>query len=131
MPTSLPRVLVVDKDAHVCRLLDTILPAAGYQAQFALDGYLALDGARLDPPAIVVTEILVPRLDGLALCRLLKGDESTRSTKVLVLSVLDAESRALAAGADRFMRKPIERTILVEALRMLAASSAPWKEGAE
>lgn len=114
-----PRVLVVDKDAHVRRLLEIILMDAGYEAQFVGDGYSALDQARLIPPAIVVTEILVPRLDGLALCRLLKSDEVTRSTKVFVLSILGAEERARQSGADAFMKKPIERAAFVQALQTL------------
>lgn len=119
-PTSAPRVLIVDNDVHVRRLLTTILPEAGYEAIFMPDGYAALDHARLNPPAIVMTEIMVPRLDGLALCRLLKADSATGGTKVLVLSVLGAEKRAQNSGADAFMKKPIERNALVEALRVLS-----------
>lgn len=115
-----PRVLVVDKDAHVRRLLGTILSSAGYDAEFISDGYAALDHARLDPPSIVVTEVLVPRLDGLALCRLLKSDLATQYTKVMVLSMLNAEDRAKQSGADIFLKKPIERTALLEALRALS-----------
>jgi DNA-binding response OmpR family regulator len=120
MNNPAPRVLVVDRDAHVRNLLDIILPEAGFQPIFMADGYAALDHARRDPPEIVLTEIMVPRLDGLALCRLLKGDATTSGTKVLVLSVLAAEARALTSGADAFIKKPIERTALVEALRGLS-----------
>ncbi len=120
MQTTAPRVLVVDKDAQVQRLLERILSDAGYAADFVQDGYAALDDARRHPPAIVVTEIMVPRLDGLALCRLLKADPATSGTKVLVLSMLRAEDRARKSGADAFMMKPVERMALVAALRSLS-----------
>jgi CheY-like chemotaxis protein len=121
-------ILVVDRDPHVTRLLGTILASGGYEAEFFKDGYAALDRARLAPPAVVVTEVLVPRLDGLALCRLLKSDSATLHTKVLVLSMLNAGERALQSGADAFMAKPIERASFLDALRALSLPATPTEE---
>lgn len=112
------RVFVVDRDPHVRRLVGQFL-AGLYDVEFFDDGYAALDRARVAPPAAVVTEILTPLLDGLALCRLLKGDAATRRVPVLVLSMLAAGERSRRAGADAFLPKPLERGRLVAALRGL------------
>jgi CheY-like chemotaxis protein len=61
----------------------------------------------------------VPVLDGLSVCRALKSDPLTRDIPVLILSILSAEDRAQAAGADFFVKKPINDRRLVEAVERL------------
>jgi CheY-like chemotaxis protein len=56
----------------------------------------------------------VPKLDGLALCRLLKEDPETRGIMVLIFSILTASARARDAGADAFLRKPLAEQKLVD-----------------
>jgi DNA-binding response OmpR family regulator len=72
-------------------------------------------------PAIVITEILVPKLDGLALCRRLKAEAETRGTAVLIFSLLAAEGRARDAGADAFLGKPLAAERLTDTVRRLLA----------
>lgn len=80
-------------------------------------------------PRIVVTEILVPRLDGLSLCRALKSDPKTRSILVLVFSHLHAEDRAKEAGADAFMIKPIDEEYLIDIVSRLLELSGEGAAG--
>jgi CheY-like chemotaxis protein len=112
-------ILVVERDPNVRDLEAYFLEEAGYSVDFADDGVAALDHARAQRPAIVITEVLVPRLDGLALCRKLKADPATRDIAVLIFSFLMAESRAREAGADAFLRKPLAERRLVETVREL------------
>jgi CheY-like chemotaxis protein len=65
---------------------------------------------------VVLVDIIIPKLDGLALCRLLKSDPATQNISVMVFSVLSAPERAQNAGADAFLSKPLEKTILLDAL---------------
>jgi two-component system response regulator MprA len=111
-------VLVVDRDPHIRRLLQRFLGEA-YAIEFMDDGYSALDRVRASPPAVLITEILIPRLDGLALCRSLKGDLVTQQVPILVISMLAADERAHESGADAFLEKPLERTSLVAQVRGL------------
>jgi len=115
---TLKTVLVVDRDPHVRRLVRQFLGEA-YVVEFADDGYSALDRVRSSAPSAVITEILVPRLDGLALCRSLKGDAVTERVPILVISMLAAHERARLSGADAFLEKPLEKTSLVAAVRRL------------
>lgn len=118
-------ILVVDRDPHVRELESHFLNQAGFSVGFAEDGDGALEQARKVLPDIIITEILVPTLDGLTLCRRVKADPRTRDISVLVFSILAAAGRAREAGADAFLLKPLAEHKLVETVqRLLAARSA-------
>jgi CheY-like chemotaxis protein len=112
-------ILVVERNPVVQRLERFFLEQAGYSVEFAGDGIAALARAREVKPGIVVTEVLVPLLDGLSLCRALKSDPETQSIVVLVLSHLHARNRAIEAGADAFLLKPFEEQHLIETVSRL------------
>jgi CheY-like chemotaxis protein len=114
-------ILVVERDPHVRELEAFFLKEAGFAVEFADDGASALERARKLRPHLVITEILVPKLDGLALCRQLKGDPETRGIMVLIFSILTASIRAREAGADAFLRKPLAEQRLVDTVRQLVA----------
>ena len=112
-------ILVVDRDPHVRDLESHFLHQVGYSVGFAEDGEGALQQALRTTPDIIITEILVPVLDGLALCRQIKADPRTRDIAVLVFSILAAEGRAREAGADAFLLKPLAEHTLVNTVRQL------------
>ena len=120
-------VLVVDPDPFLRELIADFLADLGCEIEFFDDGYSALDEARLHPPSLVITDILIPRLNGLSLSRLVKTDPALGRTKVLVLSVVTAEERARQSGADAFMQKPIERGALTAAIRSLIQTKSAEK----
>lgn len=122
-------ILVVERDPHIRALERYFLEQAGYAVDFCDDGLAGLAKARALRPAIVITEILVPSLDGLGVCLALKGDPLTCHIPVLVFSVLAAEERARAAGADVFLKKPLNERRLIEAVeRLLSAHRRPPPE---
>jgi CheY-like chemotaxis protein len=107
-------VMIADADPRVRKLVSRFLTEAGYTATCETDGYGALDSARQSPPMAILADILLPRLDGLALCRLIKSDPATaHHVTVIMFSVLAAEERAQTAGADAFIKKPLEKTRLL------------------
>ncbi|HEX6190627.1 MAG TPA: response regulator [Pyrinomonadaceae bacterium] len=112
-------ILVVERNPLVQRLEKFFLEQAGYGVEFAADGLTALKRARELRPSILVTEVLVPKLDGLSLCRQLKSDPVTKVTKVLIFSHLHAEDRAREAGADAFLIKPLNEERLIEIVTRL------------
>ena len=117
-------ILCVERDPYVRELESYFLRDAGFDVTFAEDGLHALQLARELRPTIVITEILVPKLDGLALCRRLKADPATQHIAVLVFSLLAADRRARDAGADAFLVKPLTSETLVETVRLLLAAHA-------
>ena len=122
-------ILVVERDPHI-RVLETLfLSEAGYVVEFADDGASALEQARRLRPDLLITEIMVPKLDGLALCRLLKEDPATRGIMVLIFSILTASARARDAGADAFLRKPLAEQKLLDTVDQLLARRADTSRG--
>jgi CheY-like chemotaxis protein len=118
-PPSHVLALVVERNPIVQKLEQFFLERAGYRVEFSSDGNAALARAQELRPAILITEILVPKLDGLTLCRLIKSMPETKTTLVLVFSHLEAEERAREAGADAFLLKPVNEDQLVETLTRL------------
>lgn len=112
-------VLVVEPDPYI-RLLQQTLLSICYSVHFAADGAAALEAARKLRPQLVIADILVPGIDGLRLCKLLKSDPATRQIRVLIFSELLAGRRARESGADAFLHKPIdERRFLSQVQRLL------------
>ena len=121
-------ILVVERNPVVQHLERYFLEQAGYTVEFASDGMDALERARELRPRIVVTEIMVPVLDGLSLCRMLKADPETAHARVLIFSHLHAEDRAREVGADAFLLKPLSEELLIETVERLIASQSKAEE---
>jgi len=110
-------VLVVEEDAGAAALLVDALRRDGYRTAVARDGRLAADeAARLQPFAITL-DVHMPSFDGWAVLRAIKSSERTRHIPLVVVSVIDERSPALALGADDYLVKPVDR----EALRATIA----------
>ena len=114
------RILVVDDEPAVLRLLETALgEIAGHEVTVARDGTQALDMARRDRPDVVLLDIMMPGMDGLALCRALRAEAETREALVLVISGLAQDTdlqHAHAAGADGYLIKPFSPMALAAML---------------
>jgi DNA-binding response OmpR family regulator len=117
-------ILVVERDPNIRELEAFFLEEAGYQVEFTADGETALQRAGVLHPQIVITEILVPGLDGLSLCRRLKESFGPDRIQVLIFSILAASGRAREAGADAFLVKPLAERRLVDTVRQLMAKHA-------
>jgi two-component system response regulator MprA len=115
-------ILIAERDQRVRQLQEHFLGKAGFAVEFADDGQAAFERARLSAPSLVVTEILIPKLDGLALCRRLREEPLTRDIPVIVFSVLAAAARAAEAGANAYLRKPLVESVFVAAVQALVAA---------
>lgn len=123
-------ILVVERNPAVQQLEKFFLEKAGYHVEFASDGLAALELAERLCPIILVTEALVPKLDGLSLTRQLKNNPATCGIIALVISHLQAEERAREAGADAFLYKPLAADRLVNVVEQLIAKRGR-KKGAK
>jgi PAS domain S-box-containing protein len=103
------RLLVVDDNADLREYMSRILRAAGHDVRLAADGEAALDAARADPPDLVLSDVMMPRLDGFGLLRELRADPLLRDTPVLMLSARAGEEAlvdGIEHGADDYLTKP-------------------------
>ncbi len=112
-------ILVVERDPHIKMLECYFLEKAGFRVEFVSDGERGVELARALRPHIVIAEILLPRLDGLSVCRILKSDPATRDIPVLLFSVLSAADRAREVCADAFLRKPLDDAALIRTVEQL------------
>lgn len=111
------RVLIAERDERVREFQKYFLDKEGMAVEFVSDGETALEAARQSRPDVIVTEILIPKIDGLSLCRKLGDDPLTCSIPVIIFSILAAEGRAGEAGAKAFVRKPLVESVFVGAIR--------------
>ena len=114
------RILVVDDDRAVRESLRRSLQFNGYQVELAGDGQQALDAVTAQRPDAMVLDVMMPRLDGLEVCRRLRGTGD--DLPILVLTARDAVSDRVAgldAGADDYLPKPFALEELLARLRAL------------
>src|SRR5258707_5259855 len=118
------RVLVVDDDPKVCETLDRYLAHAGYSTASALDGARALELARSFAPDLIVLDLMLPRVDGLEVCRTLR---MASQVPVIMLTAKSTERDKLAGleiGADDYLTKPFSPRELVARVEAVLRRSA-------
>ncbi|MEU7423007.1 SpoIIE family protein phosphatase [Streptomyces sp. NPDC040750] len=130
------RILVADDNADMRDYLSRLLLGAGYRVDAVTDGREAMEAIRRDAPALVVSDVMMPRMDGLQLVAALRADARTASLPVLLLSARagqEASIEGLQAGADDYLVKPFAAAELlarVEAnvkLARLRTHHARWR----
>ncbi len=122
-----PLVLVADDDPTFVLLLESLLGSIGCRSVKAQDGQEALDLFRLRRPDLVVLDISMPGLDGVAVCQEIKSDPASRLTPVILISSsagMDDHLRGIAAGADDFFPKPFNPDRLAARVRALTDRKA-------
>jgi two-component system, OmpR family, KDP operon response regulator KdpE len=100
------RILVVDDEPQITKVLRTSLTSQGFEVESANDGVAAMDVFHSWKPQLVISDVSMPRMDGVELCRLIRAESSI---PIIVLSVIQEEQKkveALDAGADDYITKP-------------------------
>ena len=118
-PSNRARVLVVDDNADLREYIAALLSPA-YDVATAIDGFAAVEAARARIPDIVVSDVMMPRLDGFALVRELRSDPRTASLPVILLSARageEASVEGLDMGADDYLVKPFSARELLARVR--------------
>ncbi len=111
MATSSKPILVVDDERDNRALLRRLLEISGFQVVEARDGVEALEIAETTPPALVLLDLFMPRLDGWQTANRLRAIPALAQVPIMVLSasgLRDGAARALAAGCNDYVSKPIE-----------------------
>jgi CheY-like chemotaxis protein len=106
-------------------LLQLMLAPADYEVSEAGDGFEALEKIEQNTPDIMILDVMMPNMDGLMLCRILREREDTANTPIVLLSAKttpDAIQEGLFAGANRYLTKPVSRKDLLESLAELLAA---------
>ena len=114
---SLMRILVVEDQDSIRRMIEALVVARGYEVTAVGTGTKAIDVAATDPPDMVLLDLMIPGYDGFEVCRRLRSDPRTQSTPILIISALDdpeSRTKAAAAGATAFYTKPFSPMALLK-----------------
>jgi two-component system cell cycle response regulator len=112
-----PTILVVDDDVLMLKVVSVALKRAGYGVVESQSGEEALAILKQGAVAGIVLDIMMPGMDGLEVCRRVKGDLATAHIPVVLVSALTGEGdlkRGFEAGADDYIKKPFEVAVLLE-----------------
>ena len=118
----MPKVLVIDDDPVIVELLRVNFEIEGFEVISAGDGREGFERARSDRPDLVLSDIMMPRYDGLQLLTQLKADPATRSLPVILLSAKAQSSeiqRGIEAGAADYVTKPFDPLDLIERVQQV------------
>lgn len=120
MTNTVKKIYIAEDDPVLLKMLQTFLALDNrYQVAFFSDGLELYNKTLIDPPNLLVLDILIPSLSGLAITRLLKFEDNYRHISVIVISsVTDSDIREQVknAGADQFLPKPFQPDRLFEML---------------
>jgi class 3 adenylate cyclase len=117
-----PHVLIADDNAMNLKVLATRLRAEGYHVSTAADGAEALARVSAERPDLVLLDIMMPRIDGLEVCRRLKKDPAVPFTPIIMVTAMADEKDVVAgldAGADEYLTKPVDQPALVARVRSM------------
>jgi DNA-binding response OmpR family regulator len=110
------KILVVEDDALIRELVKMNLESAGFTIVLAMDGFQGLEMARTENPDLIVLDIMLPKMDGFKVCRILKFDDKYKHIPIIMLTArmqeVDKET-GFKTGADVYMTKPFEPEELI------------------
>jgi two-component system phosphate regulon response regulator PhoB len=121
--TTKPRILVVDDEPETVELIEFNLRQAGFDTASAADGAEALKKARAQLPDLIVLDLMLPEMDGMEVCKILRRDPTTTAVPIIMLTAKAAELDrvlGLELGADDYVTKPFSpRELVLRAKKLL------------
>lgn len=105
-----PKILIADDNAQNRELLEALLTKFDCETEFSVDGQDTLDKVPVFQPDLILLDVMMPKLNGFEVCRKLKSDKTTSKIMILMvtaLSELGDIERAVEAGTDDFLSKPV------------------------
>jgi two-component system phosphate regulon response regulator PhoB len=128
------KILVVDDEPEAVELVEFNLKQAGFETMTAADGSEALKKARSALPSLVVLDLMLPEVDGLDVCKMLRRDPATRAIPIIMVTAKAAEIDrilGLELGADDYLTKPFSPRELVLRVRKILDRSSALEEESE
>lgn len=117
-----PRILIVDDNPTNVKIIQTRLGAEGYEIVSAGDGEAGLEAARRQTPDLILLDIMMPKLDGIEVCRRLRADPDFPFTPIIMVTAM-SESKdivaGLEAGGDEYLTKPVDHAALAARVRSM------------
>jgi len=122
------RVLVIEDSLDTAQTMIYLLRDSGHIVEFAINGYAALSAAERHKPDVILVDMGLPDFDGVTLVRRLRRIPEVANARIIAITGRtsdDDEARAIAAGCERFLRKPVDPKVLDAVLSGPAGAAAP------
>jgi len=132
MPNGKKRILAVDDEKHIVRLVEVNLRKAGYDVDTAYDGREALEKVKKNPPDLIVLDVMMPQLDGFSVLKRLKQDPATKDIPVIMLTAKAQDAdvfRGWQSGVDSYLTKPFNPLELITFVERILDSAGEAEEG--
>ncbi|MEK6732350.1 MAG: response regulator [Candidatus Omnitrophota bacterium] len=116
------RILIVDDEEDIVNVLRLRLEANNYAVLSASEGQEGLNKARAEKPDLIILDLMLPKLDGYKVCRMLKFDESYKSIPIIMFTARAQkkdEELGMEMGADAYIAKPFEAEVLLDKIKEL------------
>ncbi|MEJ2049821.1 MAG: response regulator, partial [Calditrichota bacterium] len=116
------KILIVDDNPHVLKLLRISLEKAGYEVHTAENGDQGLDITQKVKPDLIVSDVMMPETDGIEFCWMVRENSEIPMVPFIFLTSLsdkEMEIRGFRAGADEYLVKPVDRNVLLDKVRTL------------
>ncbi len=116
------KILVVEDSQDIRSILSMRLTINGYSVITAQDGQEGLDKAKDEHPDLLILDLMLPKIDGFEVCRMLKFDERHKDIPIIILSALDQQEdreKAIKSGSDAYFIKPFDLELLLTKIRSL------------
>jgi two-component system alkaline phosphatase synthesis response regulator PhoP len=115
--SKIPKILIVDDDPDIIEILRYNLSLAGYDVKAASNGKEAIKKAKIFIPEIILLDVMMPEMDGIEACRLIREIPSLNNSRIIFLSARNEDYTQLSAfdaGADDYISKPVKPKILLK-----------------
>ena len=115
--SKIPKILIVDDDPDIIEILRYNLSLAGYKVKAASNGKEAIKKAKIFIPEIILLDVMMPEMDGIEACRLIREMPSLKNSRIIFLSARNEDYTQLSAfdaGADDYISKPVKPKILLK-----------------
>lgn len=116
------KILIVDDEPHIVKMIESRLKANGYDTISAYDGEEALDKAKHQKPDLIILDIMLPKRDGNSVCQTLKADVTYQDIPIVMLTAkgeMDDMREGLEKGADAYVTKPFKPDTLIGVIQGL------------
>ncbi|HEX3314827.1 MAG TPA: response regulator transcription factor [Gemmataceae bacterium] len=129
-----PRVLIIEDERDMIDVLTYSLQREGFEVSVAHDGQEGLRKAQMQLPDMILLDLMLPKLDGLEVCRELKAGERTRTIPILMLTAKAEETDQVVGftmGADDYVTKPFSVKVLIQRIRVLQRRKEPSSDAGD
>jgi len=129
--SSGPTILVVDDEEDLLSLLEYNLEQEGFEVVLARDGVEAIEQTRAHEPALIILDVMMPKMDGIEVCEKLRTDAHLRTIPIMMLTARTEEDdkvEGLDVGADIYLGKPVSVSVIVSQAKALLRSARRYAD---